>query len=136
MRAESCGKQGTVKRSSSASLESMFHIYALPRRETRLYGRQHLCRYRPRYRSPFLRPQFRLDWLGPVKRASLHPCRLLPISDVTAPRETVGKTRFLRVATIHSVAESGGLSDERCFPAVGRPANQCCRPVNDDKMTN
>ena len=37
--------------------------------------------------------------------------------------------------TIHSVAESGGLSDERCFPPIGRSASQCCRPVNDDNLT-
>ena len=38
------------------------------------------------------------------------------------------------LATIHSVAESGGLSDERCFPPIGRSASQCCRPVNDDNL--
>ena len=37
--------------------------------------------------------------------------------------------------TIHSVAESGGLSDERCFSPIGRSASQCCRPVNDDNLT-
>jgi hypothetical protein len=39
------------------------------------------------------------------------------------------------LATIHSVAESGGLSDERCFPPVRRSASQCSRPINDDKLT-
>src|SRR5438105_14384146 len=38
------------------------------------------------------------------------------------------------LATIHSVAESGGLSDERCFPPIGRSASQCCRPVNEDNL--
>ena len=37
--------------------------------------------------------------------------------------------------TIHSVAESGGLSDERCFRPIGRSASQCCRPVNDNNLT-
>src|SRR5882672_1399814 len=48
-------------------------------------------------------------------------------------------SRILEIAeglpTIHSVAESGGLSDERCFPPIGRSASQCCRPVNDDNLT-
>src|SRR6185437_110838 len=35
----------------------------------------------------------------------------------------------------HSVVESGSLSDKRCFPPVRRSASQCCRPVNDDKLT-
>ena len=41
----------------------------------------------------------------------------------------------IRIAEIHSVAESGGLSDERRFAAILRSASQRCRLVNDDRLT-